>query len=171
MAAAQPAAEPRQLVGSLDAGDRDAGDGMVGYVRPLSMAPPKGAPGGSGPKAPPTALQRPSERSQLASRACDMIAPQKLATMSQLMRRVAAATDGLHVARSRSTKGAAQHGGDGGGTSGGGRTLLSLGSVAKFAYTSEAAGSAPMRADLHSDAVQKAGRQIEKAGKKDKKRS
>ena len=95
--------EPRQLVGS---GRRRQGcrrwDGQL-RAPPLNGTPQGGA-WGSGPKAPPTALQRPSERSQLASRACDMIAPQKLATMSQLMRRVAAATDGLHVARSRSTK-------------------------------------------------------------------
>ena len=100
--------EPLQLVATID-----AGNGMVGFARPLSMAPPKGAPSGMLPggmppggmppggmpscEGAPSKPQRPSESSALVSR--EMVAPQQLATMSQLLRRIATATDQLHFGR------------------------------------------------------------------------
>ena len=83
--------EPFALIATLD-----AGQGMVGYSRPTSMAPPNGRP--TGPRcSAPRHIPAPSESSKLASR--EMVAPQKLATLKQLLRRIAAATDELHFGR------------------------------------------------------------------------
>jgi hypothetical protein len=90
--------EPQQLITTLD-----AGNGLVGFARPTLMGPPKGMPSGStaevAPPQAPRAPPPPSETSKLVSR--EMVAPQKLATMSQLLRRVAVATDELHAAPPR----------------------------------------------------------------------
>ena len=62
--------------------------GHVGLARPHSMAPPRHAPRGEWVPPPPRPA-RPKEEAEVLAR--EMLAPQKLALMSQLMRRIASA--------------------------------------------------------------------------------
>ena len=66
-----------------------ANDGHVGFARPHSMAPPKFGPFGDS-AAPPPIPPKPREVPEMDAR--EMLAPQKLALISQLMRRIATAT-------------------------------------------------------------------------------
>lgn len=76
---------PSQLIAAID-----AGNGTVGFARPHSMRPPRGVPLGERTHTAPRRPPQPREATSLVTR--EMLAPQKLASMSQLLRRVATAT-------------------------------------------------------------------------------
>ena len=133
--------EPSQIEAAVEGGG--GGAAAMGYARaPIRMGPPKGKPsadvGGGGAAdvlgvpLPPPVLPPPTETPQLVVR--EMLAPQKLSSMTQLLRRVATAMD-------VDVDGGGGGGGGGGSRGRGGNGVADFGSVAAKALRGSKAGA------------------------------